>query len=109
MSTFEEALSGLPPGRRLHRVLQTSALVLLLAVPAAAQPPPAAAPPPPAAAQPPPSRVAPARPGSTTSPPRVEKDLLGPMTIPGDAYYGVQTARALDNFPISGVLINHYP
>ncbi|MBF5043108.1 aspartate ammonia-lyase [Aggregicoccus sp. 17bor-14] len=31
------------------------------------------------------------------------------MSIPGDAYYGVQTARALDNFPISGVLINHYP
>jgi aspartate ammonia-lyase len=40
---------------------------------------------------------------------RVEKDLLGEKNIPADAYYGVQTARALENFPISGVLINHYP
>jgi aspartate ammonia-lyase len=40
---------------------------------------------------------------------RVEKDLLGEKTIPADAYYGVQTARALENFQISGVLINHYP
>jgi aspartate ammonia-lyase len=41
--------------------------------------------------------------------PRVEHDLLGEKTIPADAYYGVQTMRALENFPISGVLINHYP
>jgi aspartate ammonia-lyase len=40
---------------------------------------------------------------------RVEKDLLGEKQIPAEAYYGVQTARALENFPISGVLINHYP
>jgi aspartate ammonia-lyase len=40
---------------------------------------------------------------------RVEKDLLGEKNIPAEAYYGVQTARALENFPISGVLINHYP
>lgn len=40
---------------------------------------------------------------------RVEKDLLGEKEIPGDAYYGVQTARALENFQLSGVLINHYP
>ena len=39
---------------------------------------------------------------------RIEKDLLGEKSIPGDAYYGVQTARALENFPLSGVLINHY-
>ncbi|HKO98723.1 MAG TPA: aspartate ammonia-lyase [Pyrinomonadaceae bacterium] len=39
---------------------------------------------------------------------RVEKDLLGEKNIPADSYYGVQTARALENFPISGVLINHY-
>ena len=39
---------------------------------------------------------------------RVEKDLLGEKQIPADAYYGVQTARALENFPLSGVLINHY-
>src|SRR4029077_1651261 len=41
--------------------------------------------------------------------PRVEKDLLGEKTIPADAYYGVQTARALENFQISGVNTNHYP
>src|ERR1700754_2619565 len=40
---------------------------------------------------------------------RTEKDLLGEKTIPADAYYGVQTARALENFKLSGVLINHYP
>ncbi|HEY4424998.1 MAG TPA: aspartate ammonia-lyase [Pyrinomonadaceae bacterium] len=40
---------------------------------------------------------------------RTEKDLLGEKQIPADAYYGVQTARALENFKLSGVLINHYP
>ncbi|HEU4390008.1 MAG TPA: aspartate ammonia-lyase, partial [Blastocatellia bacterium] len=40
---------------------------------------------------------------------RVEKDLLGEKKIPAEAYYGVQTARALENFQLSGVLINHYP
>ena len=40
---------------------------------------------------------------------RVEKDLLGQKEVPADAYYGVQTARALENFQISGIEINHYP
>jgi aspartate ammonia-lyase len=40
---------------------------------------------------------------------RTEKDLLGEKQIPFDAYYGVQTARALENFPISGVKTNFYP
>ncbi|HET9789614.1 MAG TPA: hypothetical protein VFP47_20940, partial [Pyrinomonadaceae bacterium] len=40
---------------------------------------------------------------------RTERDLLGEKQIPVDAYYGVQTARALENFKLSGVLINHYP
>src|SRR5262245_48034779 len=40
---------------------------------------------------------------------RTEKDLLGEKQIPADAYYGVQTARALENFQISGIPINHYP
>lgn len=39
---------------------------------------------------------------------RVEKDLLGEKQIPFDAYYGVQTLRALENFPISGVKTNFY-
>src|SRR4051794_28622878 len=42
-------------------------------------------------------------------PTRTETDLLGPKEVPGDAYYGVQTARALENFQISGTLINQYP
>jgi aspartate ammonia-lyase len=34
---------------------------------------------------------------------RLERDPLGPVQVPADAYYGAQTARALDNFPISGL------
>jgi len=40
---------------------------------------------------------------------RTEHDLLGEKQVPADAYYGVQTARALENFQISGTPINHYP
>ena len=40
---------------------------------------------------------------------RTEHDLLGEKQVPAEAYYGVQTARALENFQISGVEINHYP
>jgi len=40
---------------------------------------------------------------------RIEHDLLGQKSIPDDAYYGVQTARALENFHISGVPISQYP
>src|SRR4249920_976883 len=40
---------------------------------------------------------------------RTEHDLLGDMQVPADAYYGVQTARALENFQLSGIAINHYP
>jgi hypothetical protein len=36
--------------------------------------------------------------------PRVEKDLLGEKEILASAYHGVQTARALENFQLSGVL-----
>src|SRR5215510_4719358 len=32
---------------------------------------------------------------------RVEKDSMGEMQVPADAYYGAQTARAVENFPIS--------
>jgi len=44
-----------------------------------------------------------------TGPTRTEKDLLGSKEVPADAYYGVQTLRALENFKISGTLINQYP
>ncbi len=33
---------------------------------------------------------------------RIEADSMGEMTIPGDAYWGAQTQRAVENFPISG-------
>ncbi|KAF0191404.1 MAG: aspartate ammonia-lyase [Gammaproteobacteria bacterium] len=33
---------------------------------------------------------------------RIEKDSLGEFNVPEDAWYGVQTARAITNFPISG-------
>tara|TARA_B100000315_G_scaffold260763_1_gene324972 strand:- start:2243 stop:3757 length:1515 start_codon:yes stop_codon:yes gene_type:complete len=34
---------------------------------------------------------------------RVEKDSMGEMRVPSMAYYGAQTARAIENFPISGL------
>ena len=33
---------------------------------------------------------------------RIEKDSMGPLEVPAEAYYGVQTQRAVTNFPISG-------
>ena len=44
--------------------------------------------------------------GSAT---RIEVDLLGKMEIPNDAYYGIHTLRAVDNFQISGITINDIP
>jgi aspartate ammonia-lyase len=40
---------------------------------------------------------------------RVEKDLLGERAVPDDALYGVQTLRALENFPISGIPLREFP
>ena len=37
---------------------------------------------------------------------RKEKDSMGNMQIPDDAYYGAQTQRAVENFPISGITIS---
>src|SRR5665213_4447129 len=34
---------------------------------------------------------------------RTERDSLGELNVPADAYYGIQTARAVENFPISGL------
>jgi len=34
---------------------------------------------------------------------RSERDSMGQMQVPADAYYGAQTARAVENFPISGL------
>lgn len=40
---------------------------------------------------------------------RLEHDLLGYREVPDDAYYGIQTLRAMENFNITGVPINLYP
>lgn len=40
---------------------------------------------------------------------RQEKDLLGYRDIPTDVYWGVQTLRAVENFPISGQQISSHP
>jgi aspartate ammonia-lyase len=40
---------------------------------------------------------------------RMEKDLLGEREVPEDALYGVQTLRALENFPISGTPLREFP
>ena len=40
---------------------------------------------------------------------RIEHDLLGDRAVPAEAYYGVHTLRALENFPISGTSISIYP
>jgi aspartate ammonia-lyase len=40
---------------------------------------------------------------------RLEHDLLGDKVVPADAYYGVQTARGLENFHISGIELRLYP
>jgi fumarase (EC 4.2.1.2) len=34
---------------------------------------------------------------------RVERDSMGEKQIPNDVYYGIQTLRAVENFPISGL------
>lgn len=38
---------------------------------------------------------------------RLERDTLGPVEVPASAYFGAQTARALANFPISGLKPHH--
>lgn len=43
---------------------------------------------------------------NTKSKVRIEKDFLGTKEIPAEAYYGVQTSRAVENFPITGYRID---
>jgi aspartate ammonia-lyase len=40
---------------------------------------------------------------------RTEHDLLGEVAVPASAYWGVHTLRAVENFPITGVPIGHFP
>ena len=52
----------------------------------------------------PPAALSPS-PARRPSPPatRLERDTMGELAVPATAYYGVQTARALENFPISAL------
>ncbi|MDR0579913.1 MAG: aspartate ammonia-lyase, partial [Campylobacteraceae bacterium] len=40
---------------------------------------------------------------------RIEHDLIGDKEISNDCYYGVQTARAQENFYITGVKLSSFP
>ncbi|HXT16986.1 MAG TPA: aspartate ammonia-lyase [Gemmatimonadaceae bacterium] len=47
--------------------------------------------------------------GFTGARTRKEHDLLGEREVPDDALYGVQTLRALENFPITGTALREFP
>ncbi|NTV41891.1 MAG: aspartate ammonia-lyase [Syntrophobacteraceae bacterium] len=40
---------------------------------------------------------------------RLEQDLLGERQVPSDAYFGIQTLRAVENYDITGIPLAHYP
>ena len=40
---------------------------------------------------------------------RTERDSLGEVPVPADAYYGVHTVRAVDNFAVTGSTIGQFP
>ncbi len=48
-----------------------------------------------------------ASPSPVHGPTRTEQDSLGTKAIPASAYYGIQTYRAVENFPISGLRMPH--
>src|SRR5581483_11928424 len=104
------------PGSRLATLgcMRKIALLILLTSVAACSRQPAPPPAPAAAVVSPPTPPLAVEGTSGTrdasvGPTRTERDLLGEKQIPSSAYYGVQTARALENFQISGIPINHYP
>src|SRR3954447_14343352 len=45
----------------------------------------------------------------TTAITRTEHDLLGNREVPANAWYGIHTLRAVENFPVTGTPISHYP
>ena len=40
---------------------------------------------------------------------RLEHDSLGQRPVPSGAYWGIQTLRAVENFPFSGILLSQFP
>lgn len=47
--------------------------------------------------------------GRVDAPARREHDVLGEAVIPAGVYWGIHTLRAVENFPITGVPIGHFP
>jgi len=39
---------------------------------------------------------------------RIERDYIGEKNVPHNAYYGIQTLRAVENFPITGYPVNEH-
>ena len=46
---------------------------------------------------------------TTSTETRIETDSLGSMPVPALAYWGIHTARALENFPITRRALSVYP
>ena len=40
---------------------------------------------------------------------RIEHDSLGELPVPADAYWGINTQRAIGNFPVSGITDSQHP
>lgn len=40
---------------------------------------------------------------------RIENNLIGSLPVPDEAYYGIHTQRAINNFHISGIVLSQYP
>jgi aspartate ammonia-lyase len=53
-------------------------------------------------------RIAGEKTGTLVSAVRMEHDSLGDRELPDHAYYGVQTLRGVENFPISGIRLYHF-
>lgn len=53
--------------------------------------------------QKPTKKTAAKRPAASEGTVRLERDTMGELAVPAEAYYGVQTARAVENFPISSL------
>ncbi len=49
------------------------------------------------------------QPGAALGAVRLEHDFLGEKPIPASAYWGIHTARAVENFPISGISVSAFP
>jgi fumarate hydratase class II len=53
--------------------------------------------------------AAPDQPAGPSVGTRTEHDLLGSREVPQDAYWGVHTLRAVENFPVTGTVVGDYP